>query len=62
MPICHFLTICLKGACTEGSKLTAVEWFYSLLTLFLTSNQYSLAQIQPNNLKAKISRALLLRY
>ena len=34
---------CLEDTCMEGSKLTAVEWFYSLLTLLLTSNQHSLA-------------------
>ena len=43
----------------EGSKLTAMEWSYSLLTLLLTSNRHSLAQTHPNNLKTKIFRALL---
>ena len=41
---CHFLIICLKDTCTEGSRLTAVDWFYSLLTLLLTSNGHSLVQ------------------
>ena len=53
--VCHFLTICLKDTCMGGSKLTAVEWFYSLLTLLLTSNQHSLAQTHSNNLKTKSS-------
>ena len=53
-----FLTICLKDTCTEGSKLAVVEWFYSSLTLLLTSNRHSLAQTQPNNLKAIIFGAL----
>ena len=43
---------------SEGSKLTAVEWFYSL-TLLLTSTRHSLAQTHPHNLKTKIFRALL---
>ena len=44
---------------SEGSKLTAVDWFYSLLTLLLTSNRHSPTQTHPNNLKTKILRALL---
>ena len=60
--ICHFLTICFKDTCMEGSKLTAVERFYSLLTLLLTSNRHSLAQTRPKNLKTKIFRALVLHY
>ena len=57
--ICHFLIICFKDTCTEGSELTAAEWFYSLLNLFLTSYRHSLAQIPLNNLTTKTFRVLL---
>ena len=56
MSICHFLAVCVKDICTESSKLAAVEMFYSLLILLLTSNQHSPTQTHPIIFKAKILR------